>query len=513
MAEKTGIVKLNALDRAIGAVAPRWGLSRVRARAVMNTLARHYEAASAGRRTAGWHRGTADANAANGPALAPLRALARDLIRNNPWARRGQRVIANHTVGWGIVAKPVGIERPEAIVEAWRAWAETTECDSAGRRTFYGIQRQAIETIVEAGEVLIRRRWRRASDGLTIPLQLELLEPDFLDTSKDGMVGQAGGPIVQGVEFDMLGRRVAYWLFEQHPGASRPGSIRSRRVPAEEIIHGFRPERPGQERGVSWYAPVLVRLREYDEYEDATIVRHKVAALFAAFVTDPNGNPEDAAVGTQATDPKTGQVVESLEPAMIKYLAPGQTVEFASPPVAVDGGFSERTLRAIAAGLSVTYEDLTGDYSRVNFSSARMARLAHWHSVEDWQWNMIIPQVCDGVWGWAMEAAQTAGIIDEAPRAEWTPRPMPMIEPAQEGLAVMRQVRAGMKTFSQMVREQGGDPALHFDEYAKDLKKLDELGIKLDSDVRAVSQAGLTQERVGAGASSSGSGDASASGS
>lgn len=61
----------------------------------------------------------------------------------------------------------------------------------------------------------------------------------------------------------------------------------------------------------------------------------------------------------------------------------------------------------------------------------------------------------------------------------------------------MRSVRSGQKTFSGMVREQGLDPDVHFDEYAKDLERLDKLGIKLDSDVRAVSQAGLTQERVG----------------
>ena len=127
-----------------------------------------------------------------------------------------------------------------------------------------------------------------------------------------------------------------------------------------------------------------------------------------------------------------------------------------------------------------------------------MARLAHWADVHDWRWNMLVPQLCDGAWGWAMEAAGVMGLASQAPAVEWTPPPMPVVEPDKEGLALMRQVHAGMKTFSAMAREQGEDPEAHWAKYAADLKRLDALGIKLDSDVRAVSQAGLAQTQPGA---------------
>ena len=485
----------SSFDRFLLRVAPGWALSRARAR----TLAlRHYEAAQVGRRTSNWPRSTADANAANGPALTTLRSLARDLTRNNPWARRGLQVIANNTVGWGIVPKPVGPGAAKAA-ELWKRWGETTDCDADGRLTFYGIQRQALQTIAESGEVLIRRRWRRLEDGLAVPLQLQLLEPDFIDTTQDNRRGVAGGPIIHGVEHDALGRRVAYWLFEKHPGGAMAAGS-SKRYPAEDILHGYRQERPGQVRGVSWFAPVLVRMRDFDEFEDAKLMGAKIAACFAGFVEDVDG--EGAALGVASTD-SSGAPVETIEPGMISYMRPGQKVTFANPPGMNDDGFSGRTLRAIGAGLGVTYEDLTGDYSQVNFSSARMARLAHWANVHDWRWNCLIPQLCDPAWAWAMEAAAFAGELGEAPAVEWTSPPMPMIEPDKEGLAISRMVRSGVKTFSEMVREQGGDPAAHFDEYAADLKLLDKLGIKLDSDVRAVSQAGLTQERAGAGGGSS----------
>lgn len=491
------------IDRFLMSVAPRWALRRIRDRAVAATIARHYEAAQGGRRTSGWTRAGTDANAANQPALAALRWLARDLERNNGWAQNGIRAIGRNTVGWGILPKPTGAndQAKARARELWNAWADDKNaCDADGRLTFYGLQRLSMETVAISGEALVRRHRRRAEDGLPLPFQVQVLEPDFIDTMKDGLTGPGGGPIVQGVEFDKRGRRVAYWLFDEHPGAnSGRGGFVSKRVSASDIIHVYRVGRPGQVRGASWLASAIVKLKDFDDYEDATLMRQKIAACFAAFVTDVDGTNDP--LGEQDDE----SPIETLEPGMIEYLPPGKDVTFSSPPAVQDMSFSATTLRRIAAAMGVTYEDLTGDYSQVNFSSARMGRLAHWANVHDWRWNMIIPQLCDGVWAWAMEAAFIAGLLMEQPRAEWTPPPMPMLEPDKEGLAYQRIVRAGGMTHDDMIRELGGDPDTHWQEYAACLKKLDELDIWLDSDVRRVSAAGLTQERVGVGGSGSGS--------
>lgn len=500
--------KTTALDRMILNVAPRWGLSRIQARAAARVLTRHYEAAAPGRRTAGWIRSSADANAALAPALNWLRAHSRDLERNNSWASNGIGTIIDNSVGWGLLAKPA-VELPKKVAAAWTDWSETTQCDADGRLTLTGLQALSMRTVVVSGEGLIRRRWRRPGDGLALPVQLQVLEPDFIDSNRDGFIGQQGGPVVHGIEFDAIGRRVAYWLFDQHPGANRMGfNPVSHRVPASEIIHAYRIDRPGQIRGVPWLATAIVSLKDFDEFEDATLMRQKIAACFAVFVTDMNGEPGAPIAGDQdADDP----LVESVEPGMVVRTEPGKDVKFANPPLVTDDGFSARTLRRIAAGLRVTYEDLTGDYSQVNFSSARMARLKHWSAVYGWRYNMLVPHICDGTWGWAMEAAVAAGLLDQAPRATWTPPPMPMIEPDKEGLGIQRMVRGGLKTFSEAIREQGYDPDVFLAEYAADLKKLSGLGIQLDSDVRAVSQAGLTQQRAGLGGGGGSTGDGSGS--
>lgn len=477
--------KLSWLDRTILALAPKWGASRARAR----LIARHFEAASMGRRTSGWSRRNADANAAAaGAALANIRGQARDLVRNNAWARRGLDRIETATVGWGIRPKAIG-RNAELVAASWRQWAETTQCDAAGRLTFYGLQALIMRTVVESGEVLVRRRRRRPEDGLAVPLQLQILEPDHLDTSLDGIKSPAGGDIIQGVEFDAIGRRVAYWIFDQHPGGRTFTSPQSRRVAASEILHVFRQERAGQVRGVSWFAPISVRLHDFDEFEDATLMKQKIAACLAAFVTDMDGtNAPLGGGGGTSSEPH-----DAFEPGMILNLPPGKAVTVANPPASTDhAAFSATALRGVAAGIGVTYEDLTGDYSQVNYSSARMARLAFNADVHHWRWNMLMPQFCAPAWGWMIEALALAGIETNAV-AKWTPPPAQMLDPDKEGSAAMRAIRSGQLTLDEMVREQGYDPDEHWEEYAAGLQRLDKLGIILDSDPRKTTSGGQLQ--------------------
>ncbi len=478
----------NWIDRVAARVSPRWQLRRMKARITTDVLRRHYEGASGGRRTQGWRRSSADVNAATGPFIGRLRDVARDLVRNNPYAESGVSTIVDHTVGWGIVAKPKPMNK--AAAELWAAWAETTACDADGHHDFYGLQKLVMRTVVESGEVLVRRRLRRPEDGLPIPMQLQVLEPDFLDTSKDTLTGLAGpgSRIIQGVEFDAIGRRIAYWLFPEHPGSAF-GLNASVRVPAANVLHLFRSMRPGQVRGASWFAPVLLRFKDFDEFEDATLMKQKIAACLAVITSDVDGTGVPLGEADESTSPQ----IDSLEPGAILNVAAGRSVEVVQPPsVREYADYTKTNLRAIATGLGVAYEDLTGDYTDMPFSAARMSRIRHWSRVEDWRWRLMIPGFCDPAWTWAMEVAAIFG-LRQPPAAEWTAPPAPMIDPVNEGLAYQRNIRSGIQTLSEALRERGYDPEAVLKEIAADNKKLDDLGIILDSDPRQMTQAGQLQ--------------------
>lgn len=484
-------LSLSWWDRLLIGIAPDWGMRRVRARASATLLARHFEAAQGGRRTSGWQRFATDANTANGPALTALRELSRDLVRNNGWAENGVRTIVGNTVGWGIMPRPKGPRSAQAA-EIWEAWSNSTACDFDGLLSFTGLQALAMRTIAESGEVLILRQPASSADGLPVPLRLQVLEPDYLDKGRNGATLE-GGSIVDGIEFDRHRRRVAFWLFSSHPGGQRlaTAGFESVRIPAERVLHIYRVDRPGQVRGVPWLASAIAKIKDLDDFEDAELMQQKVAACFGAFVSDLDGSATP--LGGPETTGEDGYQIESLEPGHIAYLPPGKQVSFAQPPAVHDTAFSTRVLRRIAVSLGVTYEDLSGDYSQVNFSSARIARLSHWTKIHEWRWQMLIPRLCEPVWRWVIGMAAELEGWAKLPTAQWSAPPMPILEPDKEGLAYQRLIRIGAMTWSQMVRELGEDPALQLEEIETMNREFDKRGIVLDSDPRRMSGSGQAQ--------------------
>lgn len=482
---------MNLLDRALAIVAPGVALQRARNRTALSILsnaAMRYDAATPGARGKSWHPTAGDADAAAAGQRSRLAFVARDMIRNTAFAVRAQQVITNNVVGDGIIPKVVAPDQAtrDALLSLVEDHLDTTAIDAAGRNNLYGLQRLAMNTIVDSGEVIIRRRLRFRSDGLPLPMQVEVLEPDHLDTSLSGRL-RNGNEIIEGIEFDQLGRRVAYYLFRDHPGAYGYRSSReSSRVDAANILHIFRQDRPGQKRGVSWFAPIAMQLQDMADHQDAQLMRQKIAACFAAFRVSLDGEPlESDAAGLSG----------ALVPGRIQQLAPGEDIRFASPP-GVQGydEFTRHVMRAVAAGLGVTYEALTGDLSMVNFSSARMGRMEMDRNISSWQWTMLIPQMLQPIGQWVLEEWQTVQMRPvRGVKLNWVPPHRALVDPTREIPALMNKVRAGFASRSGIVRELGYDPERLIEEIKRDADEADELGLVFNSDARRTSAAGIRQ--------------------
>lgn len=474
----------NWLDNTIGFFSPKTALERAKFRAALNEV-RKYDGAAKGRRTSGWGATGTSANTETQQSLTNLRDRSRELTRNNPYAKKAIATIARNTVGTGIRPRPMNSEQAKPIMEAWNAWAEKTTCDFDGQKTFYGLQRLAMRTIAESGEVLIRKRMVNDRNN---PLRIQVLEPDFLSSSHDVSQLESGGHIMQGVEFDKDGKRVAYWLYDRHPGDYQVTSLAPKRVDAAEVLHLYVVERPGQVRGVPFGASAMLRMRDFDDYEDAQLVRQKIAACFSVFVQDSAVD----SIGTGTTDSQ--EMTERVEPGMIEKLPPGKSVTFASPPAAEGyGEYSRNVLRGIAAGYDTTYEALTGDLSNVNFSSGRMGWLEFQRAIQDWQLDLLIPMMCDPVWSWFIDAMKIAkGGANAATQVEWTPPRREMIDPVKETEAIITAIRGGLTSWQEAVRELGFDPDTLLAHMQEDMKKFDAMGIAMDSDARRPKNGGTT---------------------
>jgi lambda family phage portal protein len=478
-------MRANWLDRIIGWFDPARASRRLHARMSMVAAERFaYEAARMTRRTAGWLASDTGPNAEIAGAATRLRARSRDLVRNNPFAARAVAAIAQNAVGTGIVART---QQREAAA-LWRGWIE--QCDADGVYDWYGLQALVARTVVESGECLVRFRPRRQEDGIWPPLQLQVLEPDYLDSTKTGLTGT--GYMIQGIQFDLVGRRIGYWLFDRHPGevSTLVGATlpTSKLVPASEVLHVYRKDRPGQERGVPWLAPVIMRMRDLDDYEEAELVRKKIEACFAAFVV---GGDPGRTLGASRTDAGSGQRIESFEPGMIAYLSDSEDVRFATPqPSSGYPEYVRHQLRAIAAGLGMPYEVLTGDLSQTNYSSIRAGLLEFRRMIDQFRWQVLIQQFCQPVWDRVMSLT---GI--DAP-VTWTPPKWDSVDPYKEASAVQTNIRNGLVTWREAVSEMGYDPDEQLAEIAATNEAWDRAGIVLDCDPRRVTQGGAIQKEL-----------------
>ena len=334
---------------------------------------------------------------------------------------------------------------------------------------------------------------RRLSEAEHVPTAMEQIQP-------------SGNRVKAGIEFDAIGRRVAYHVYREHPGETALFGTAGEtvRVPADQVLHLYRPLRPGQIRGVPWLAPVLLKLHELDQYDDAELVRKKTAALFAGFITRPG---DDALMGEGEPDEK-GAATAGLEPGTLQMLSPGEDVTFSSP---ADVGanydtFMRHQLRAIAAGIGVTYEQLTGDLEKVNFSSIRAGLLEFRRRCEMLQHAMLVYQLCRPVWRRWMTEAVLAGALRASgfardPRrwltVKWIPQGWLWVDPKKEMEAIILAIRAGLMSRSEAISQSGFDAEEIDRELAADNARADALGLVLDSDPRRTNRSGIGKAAAG----------------
>jgi capsid protein len=168
-----------------------------------------------------------------------IRDKARYAAGNSPPVAAGVEAWLSRAVGAGITPKP---DLPDADLQAeiavrFDAWCD--RCDIDGLGDFYSLQNRAFRPVVVEGESLIEMR---AENG---ELRLRILPADRLDYALTRNL-DGGGQIINGVELDADGRRVAFHILTDRM------NFRTVRVPADQICHVFKCVYPGQQQwGIS----------------------------------------------------------------------------------------------------------------------------------------------------------------------------------------------------------------------------------------------------------------------
>lgn len=459
-------------ENVIASVAPRYAVQRSIARVQRRRLA-EIETRSGSRRTRRGDSASFGINTGDPDDARPKRFLDRATILRlayeNPYGKKAINALINNAIGWGITGAPKG---PKALTKLWLDWVKVS--DYRGRLDFYGQQELKTKHMFREGEAFIVRHYVR--NAAVLPLRLQVLDAGMLATDK------YADNIEDGIQYDDDGNVEGYWFHRSRRSyrRNRPAVF----YPADDVIHLFIQEEAGQKRGQSVFEPVVGKLGDIDETLEADLVRRKIESCFAGFRT-LNWEDGDPPIGLNR-EPGEGDNPPSEEfvPGMITTLLPGEDIKFADPKPA--GGLGDAVkiqLLATAAGIGVTYEQLTGDLSNVNFSSYRAGALEFDTFISRVQWLTLIPTSLDRIWAWFCQAAYEFGkTARPSYEIRWAPPPRKSIDRKGDAEADILEMQAGLENRRSLLGARGVDHDTFIDETSADLKEQQGKGLYFKGD-------------------------------
>lgn len=434
--------------------------------------------------------------------LSTRRDEARNLAANNVYAKRGLQLLRQGVVGPNGIrlqvqalndAGKLDTVDSAAIEDAWRVFSKKGNLTVCGRWSLTDVLGIIVESVADReGEILIRRR-RGGHNKFGYAIQL--IEPDHLDETYNADLHN-GNTIRAGIELNEFGRPVAYYLFQSHPRDTSGGKKRMR-VPASEIWHLYIPHRPTDLRGSPALAAAAFRVGMLESYEEAAVTAARNAARRSEYLKRrgadmsaiPDSDGENSALELMVDD-ELGTM----------WLLP-ENMDHGSTdpkhPTANYGEFVKAQLRAISLSTNNVYNDLSGDMDGVNYSALRHFRLQshdYYRSLQQWLIDNFLTPLYEE---WLAAALLAGAIVITRPNGStfplpfkiqkysnvhWIPRGYEWVDPQKQVTAEILAVKAGIKSVSEIIADQGKD----FDEH---------LAI-LEAERKAFAAAGISIEGV-----------------
>lgn len=337
-----------------------------------------YASAKRTRMNVGWGtRDTTDPNRAIREDAYLLRERAWQLDRDNPIAGGTTDALVDGVLSSPIRPISAAKDRNGALAKDWnkaadecfRAWAEEpTYCDLTGHDDFAALQDLVLRTVDLAGEAIVLRHVRENDEGIP-SVRIEVCEPDVLGTGRGWLRATAtGGVIRDGVTYDSDMRPVSYQI------KGLDGAMVTWK--AEDVLHIYQRRRPGQVFGEPSSARCGEFIYQVGEYQSTELKQANALARFFGVATSQSGG----ILGQSDTDgtSEAGHSVSDVEIGQVLNLNPGETftqLQQTRPGSTMDQ-FQGRVLSGFAIGRGMTYEQVSGDYARTNYSSAQMSALA-----------------------------------------------------------------------------------------------------------------------------------------
>ena len=445
---------------------------RTKRTTAMATLRAKYDAAqtTADNRRHWANADQLSANAAASPFVrATLRNRARYEVANGCYAQGIVLTLANDVIGTGPRLQMLTnlAKVNQDIERQFAGW-----CKAVGLAAKLRTMRMARAQDGEAFALL----FTNGNLDSPIKLDLRLIEADQVATPS-AKLGIAGAALaVDGIEFDPFGNPAAYHVLKSHPGSSTIAlATNFDRVRAENMIHWFRCDRPGQSRGVSELAPSLNLFGQLRQYRQAVLDAARTAANVALFMKTTMPASGEA----QPVEPMTEMEFspnmaifgpEGWEPSQIKAEQP--TASFKE----VCEGFIAEAGRPWSMPKNVSLCDSSG----YNYASGRLDHQTYFKNIRVEQ-SDLEDLVLDRILAaWLEEAIRVFDIRSvEQFEHQWFWDGREHVDPAKEATAQETRLTNYATNLAYEYARQGKDWETELKQRAKEVELMKTLGLPM----------------------------------
>jgi lambda family phage portal protein len=427
---------------------------------------------------------------------------ARDIDQNNGWINAGIDRRVEAVIGGAIrlSAQPAHelLNRDYQWRMKWTAdvqarfkvWGADIErrCDARQRFNFGTIAKLAYLTYVRDGEAFAEIRDNKR--GIANTTNVLLVEPERVSNPNDQPDSKN---LRRGIEYDENGAAVAYHVRSGHPGdpVANMDVMRWTRVAARgktgrsKFLHVFSARRVEQMRGVSRLAEAMLPAKMLDRVDRAEVNTAMLAALFSLFIKSPGTTDDlEAALAPSASggqiDPwidaylsMRGKTPVRVPGAQVNHLFPGEEVIVPprNNPNTNWADFASYLQRKVAGSIGVATPHVTGDWSGINYSSARALLNEIWRSfLEDR--SFFCQQFLTPIYAAWLEVEVANGDVKvpggpanfyrsktAITMAEWIGPGRGSVDPLKEANANNKDIAAGRKSTVAAILEDGRDPS------------------------------------------------------
>ena len=275
------------------------------------------------------------------------------------------------------------------VQRRWNQWSRSIALDCK-IRTGYGAK-------VGDGETFGQRTFN-AGGRDDVKLDVRFTEAD-LWTDPEFNIGEPNQD--DGIQYDESGNPVTYRRLDSHPGDNFGFDRSFKDIPADDVIHWYRCDRPGQRRGVPEFTAALPLFAELRRYRMAVLTAAETAANLSAVMFS------DANAFSDAPDELDDDFLTiSLERRALLTLPAGWKMEQLRPnqPQENHVAFVESIASEIGRTLQMPLNIVIGSSRQYNYSSGRLDYLLYWNSC-DTERSECELLVLDRIFGWWLDEA------------------------------------------------------------------------------------------------------------